>query len=196
MKERGNAFSSATTRIAPTFARLDVLEARICMRWNRLGRRPAVRRYFALVSRLGDGIAWYVTLLVLPLVRGQAALVASAHMALTALLGVGIYKSMKRMLARPRPYASCPAVRALVPPLDAGSFPSGHTLHAVSFTIMLGYYEPALLVLVVPFAVSVALSRVLLGLHYPSDVAAGGVIGAALAFCSLGLAAAAGMAPA
>lgn len=173
--------------LATAFARLDGLERRMCLRWNRFGRSPPVRRYFSLVSRLGDGVAWYLTLAALPFLRGSGAVLPSAHMAVTALAGVGIYKVLKRTLGRPRPYASCRAVRALVRPLDAGSFPSGHTLHAVMFTVMLGRYEPALLLLAVPFAVSVALSRVILGLHYPSDVAAGALLGAILALTSLGL---------
>jgi undecaprenyl-diphosphatase len=69
-------------------------------------------------------------------------------------------------------------------PLDKFSFPSGHTLHAVVFsTVVLSYY-PALSIVVLPFTVMVGLSRVVLGLHYPSDVLAGALIGAAIATVS------------
>jgi undecaprenyl-diphosphatase len=71
--------------------------------------------------------------------------------------------------------------------LDQFSFPSGHTMHAVSFSIVALAYFPALFWLVVPFATLVALSRPILGLHYPSDVIAGAALGAALAFGSLAL---------
>jgi len=70
----------------------------------------------------------------------------------------------------------------------ATSFPSGHTLHAVAFTVLATHYFPELLVLLGPFAILVALSRVVLGLHYPSDVAAGGTIGLALALAGLAIA--------
>ncbi len=167
------------------FARLDGWEAGFCVRCNRLARVPAVRRYFSLVSRLGDGIAWYATLVLLPLIAGPAALIPSLHMGLTAVAGVFVYKLIKAQLNRERPFASCRGVQALLPPLDRYSFPSGHTLHAVAFTIMLANYYPALLVIAVPFAVSVALSRVMLGLHYPTDVLAGALVGALIACLSL-----------
>lgn len=169
-------------------ARLDNFEVRLCRPVNATARhhRP-VRRYFAVVSRLGDGIAWYVTLALLPLFYGTSAAAASLQMALTGGVGVLIYKALKRGLVRERPFHSQPGVRAFVRPLDRYSFPSGHTLHAVCFTTLLGHFDPALLWLAAPFAASVAASRVVLGLHYPSDVLAGGMIGWSLASLSLGL---------
>ena len=167
------------------FEQLDAWEAGLCLRCNRLAQRATVRRYFSIASRLGDGIAWYATLALLPVVVGLSALGPSLHMGLTALAGVAIYKCIKNLLNRERPFASHRAVEALVRPLDRYSFPSGHTLHAVTFTIMLGYYYPPLLVVAVPFALSVAASRVVLGLHYPTDVAAGAAVGTLLAVVSL-----------
>lgn len=169
----------------PHFAQLDRWEAGLCCRLNGLARVDAVRAYFALASRLGDGIAWYGLLLALPLVVGGDAIGPAAHMAATALVAVLVYKLVKHALGRERPYAAHRAVRALVPALDRYSFPSGHTMHAVMFSVMLAHYYPALLVLVLPFAASVALSRVVLGLHYPTDVLAGAALGAALAEGSL-----------
>lgn len=169
------------------FARLDSLEVRLCLPVNSAARFPLVRNYFAAVSRLGDGVAWYTLLAVLPLVTGGSAIVPCLHMALTGLAGVGIYKFLKQRLLRERPFHSHRGVRALVNPLDRYSFPSGHTLHAVSFTVMLANYYPQLMWAVAPFAASVALSRVVLGLHYPTDVLAGGLLGWLLAASSLAL---------
>lgn len=168
-----------------SFARLDAWEAGFCLRCNRLGSQPLVRAWFSLVSRLGDGIAWYVMLALLPVWYGGQAVKPALHMGFTALVGVLIYKIIKALLGRERPFAVHAAVKALLPPLDRYSFPSGHTLHATAFCILLAHYYPVLLVVALPFAVSVALSRIVLGLHYPTDVLAGALLGAVIANTSL-----------
>jgi undecaprenyl-diphosphatase len=176
--------------IPGAFARLDRLEARLCRPVNGAARFiPAVREYFAVVSRLGDGIGWYGLLAVVPLLHGMTGLLASAHMALTGVVGVLIYRVLKSRLVRERPFHSHRGIRALVDPLDRYSFPSGHTLHAVCFSCMLWQYCPELCWLAIPFAISVAASRVVLGLHYPSDVLAGAAIGWTLATGSLAISA-------
>jgi undecaprenyl-diphosphatase len=76
-------------------------------------------------------------------------------------------------------------MRRYVEPRDEFSFPSGHTLHAVAFAGIAVWYFPALALLLLPFVVLTALSRIALGLHYPSDVVAGAGIGAAVALGSL-----------
>ena len=72
-----------------------------------------------------------------------------------------------------------------VEPLDVFSFPSGHTLHAVAFTIIACAFFPALAWYLLPFTLLVAGSRVVLGLHYPSDVLAGAAIGGVCAWLGL-----------
>ncbi len=178
------------TAIAAAFTRLDNLEVRLCLPVNAIARFRAVRHYFAVVSRLGDGVAWYVLLALIALVAGVDGVLASVHMGLTSLVGVALYRGLKARLVRERPFHSHRGVRALVNPLDRYSFPSGHTLHAASFSVMLWHYTPplgwpGLMVFVWPFALSVAVSRVVLGLHYPSDVLAGALIGVSLAQFSL-----------
>jgi undecaprenyl-diphosphatase len=78
-------------------------------------------------------------------------------------------------------------ILAGTPPLDRCSFPSGHTLHAVCFTSLATAHFPELGWVLVPFALLVAASRVVLGLHYPTDVLAGAAIGGMLAAAGMRL---------
>lgn len=174
-------------RINSGFAWLDDLEGRWCLPCNRLARHRAIRIYFSVTSRLGDGMLWYFMLVALPLVFGREALPAVLHIAGTALVGVAVYKSIKGFLLRERPFASHAGLQALAKPLDRYSFPSGHTLQAVLFLTLLMHYFPVVAWLMLPFGLSVAASRVVLGLHYPSDVLAGALLGWSLATASLGI---------
>src|SRR5215475_6881257 len=109
-------------------------------------------------------------------------------MALTGILGVALYKVLKRVFVRERPFITHSGISLAMAPLDRYSFPSGHTLHAVSFAWQLSAHFPELAWVVLPLAALIAASRVVLGLHYPSDVLAGAAIGAALAEAGLALA--------
>jgi undecaprenyl-diphosphatase len=158
-----------------------------CVRANRVCARDGALRYFAAVSRLGDGVAWYALMAALVACDGLAGLRASLHLAATGLVALALYKRLKRWTRRPRPFASDVRIRAWVAPLDEFSFPSGHTLHAVAFSLVAMAHYPALAWALVPFTASVAVSRVVLGLHYPSDMLAATAIGSALAALSLWL---------
>lgn len=159
----------------------------ICVFANSACRAEWVRRLFAAISRLGDGVFWYVLMLTLPIAFGQKGLIAAGHMFVIGLLGLLLYKIIKRHTERPRPCSVMEAIRLGTDPLDQYSFPSGHTLHAVSFSLVALHYFPQLAWLLLPFAALVAASRVILGLHYPTDVVCGAVLGAALAQGSIAL---------
>ncbi|SMF19697.1 undecaprenyl-diphosphatase [Paenibacillus barengoltzii] len=88
---------------------------------------------------------------------------------------------IKKRFQRTRPYEALQNVRISVHPLKDYSFPSGHTTAAFSTFIPLLYAAPGLAQLLLPLACIVGLSRIYLGVHYPSDVLAGGLLGAATA---------------
>jgi undecaprenyl-diphosphatase len=175
---------------------LPAAELPLCRALNRWGARAVVHGFFAGVSRLGDGVFWYALMLALPLADGRHGVIVSAELAATGLVSLAIYRLLKRRIRRPRPYASHMGIIARIPPLDQFSFPSGHTLHAVAFTAITSAWYPGLALVLVPFSILVALSRVVLGLHYPSDVAAAIAIGALLAASSLATAGLLGAFPA
>lgn len=165
--------------------RLSDREQAWCLAANRWGTRAVVRAWFRAVSRLGDGAFWYALMAALVVFDGWRGLAVSAQLAATGLVALLMYRKLKRWTRRPRPFAADVRIRAWVAPLDEFSFPSGHTLHAVAFTVVALAHYPALAPLLLPFAASVAASRIVLGLHYPSDVLAATGIGLCLGTLSL-----------
>jgi undecaprenyl-diphosphatase len=169
-------------------ARFTAWEHRLAIRFNRPNRRRFLSAFFGVVSRLGDGPFWYLLMAALLIMDGPAALEAVLVMVLTGIVGTLTYKGIKASTTRPRPCQRHPGIRLTTLPLDLYSFPSGHTLHAVSFTVVAAAYYPWLAPWLAGFALLVAVSRLILGLHYLSDVLVGALIGAAIALAGLYLA--------
>lgn len=164
-------------KVSRFFSQVDQAEFALCRSINRSLRYRPVLTLFQVVSRLGDGWLWYALILSLPLIYPKEGLAVALLMTGAGLTCTLTYKLLKRWLVRERPFISFPVIHCGTPPLDRYSFPSGHTLHAVCFTTVLALTLPALAILILPFTLAVAASRVVLGLHYPSDVLAGAVIG-------------------
>lgn len=159
----------------------------LCLKWNAIKSVPLLR-FFIAVSRLGDGFVWVGLGLMLPLMFGPEAWPVVGRLTLAAPVCFVVYRGIKLKLARPRPCASDIGVVAWTGPLDVYAFPSGHTLHAVAFGLILIRAFPQLFWLIGPLIGLIGISRVVLGLHYPSDVAAGALIGALVGWTfSIGL---------
>ncbi len=152
-------------------------DTNLCISINRFSTNQVTASFFKMVSRLGDGWFWYVMLLLPVLLYGMPALIPTLSTIIVSLTGLAIYKLLKVKTVRPRPYQVHQVIVLGERPLDVFSFPSGHTLQAVLFTATIGSHFPILLPIMIPFALLVALSRMVLGLHYPTDVLIGASIG-------------------
>lgn len=179
-------------RMRPALARFDQAEVKLCQALNKIRQRPLLGDLFRLVGRISDGMCWYVLLAIFPVFYGWTGVWATLHMGIVALVGVAAYKVLKKQATRERPYITHDSIDLAGAPLDRYSFPSGHTMHAVAFTMLAAYYVPMWLLPLTAFGILVALSRVILGLHYPTDVLAGGLVGGILASASIGVVALAG----
>jgi len=164
-----------TSSVIRHLARIQRFEHDLCVTLNRSSRSRLIARFFAAVSRLGDGVVWYSLMALTALTQGEYGLRA----------GLTIYKLLKSNLVRERPYIGHPNIQVGSQPLDRYSFPSGHTLHAVLFSVIAIAWFPVLAAALAPLAVLIALSRVILGLHYPTDVIVGALIGWSLAEIAL-----------
>jgi undecaprenyl-diphosphatase len=163
-------------------ARFDLAEYRLCRRLNRGVDHRAIRVFFKTASRLGDGVIWYALMLALPLIYGGQGLRVGLVMLASSAVGLAAYKFLKRTFVRERPFIRHAGISLAGAPLDRYSFPSGHTLHAVAFTWQAVAAFPELGFVLVPLALAIAASRVVLGLHYPTDVLVGALLGAGFGF--------------
>ena len=93
-----------------------------------------------MVSRLGDGVFWYGLMAALLLTEGAAAIPVVSRMLLAGAVCLALYKWLKAKTTRPRPCARHQRISPQVAPLDEYSFPSGHTLHATTFTLIALYF--------------------------------------------------------
>lgn len=165
----------------------DELELGLCLRINALSQKIGIRHLFRGVSRLGDWPAYVIVGVPCAALLETAGLAFVLQMLATATAGVVLYKVLKHRLVRERPYITHDGIVCAAAPLDRYSFPSGHTMHAVSFAILFSAHVPIMIWIMAPFALLVAASRVVLGLHYPSDVLVGAALGALLANASLAI---------
>jgi undecaprenyl-diphosphatase len=84
---------------------------------------------------------------------------------------------IKKKYPRLRPYLVLPQTRICKNPLADHSFPSGHTTAIFAVMVSFALISPMLSVLLLPIALTVAYSRIYLGLHYPSDCMVGILLG-------------------
>jgi undecaprenyl-diphosphatase len=175
----------APAKVLTAIAWLDQAELAACRAFNRTVRRAGLLRVFRIASRLGDGVLWYSLIALFALTGGAPGRWLALQCTVAGAAGLLLYRGLKNVLVRERPYMTHSAIVCAGRPLDRFSFPSGHTLHAASFTIIICAMLPLAALLLVPVALLIALSRVVLGLHYPTDVVAGGLLGAGLALATL-----------
>lgn len=110
---------------------------------------------------------------------GRRGLAAVCCLAIIVGLGEGLVLSpLKDWLGRPRPFASLPDVRLLVGRGGSGSLPSAHAANWFCVTTILALFWRPTLALTLPLACLVSLSRVYNGVHYPSDILLGALLGA------------------
>ncbi len=141
-------------------------------------------RYVSVLSDLGEGLGWVaggIALAILGGPKGRRAGAATAVASLTATYVV--QQRVKPIFRRVRPFVNREAAVVGVRPADH-SFPSGHTASSFAAATVLAMFYPRAAPLAYAVATGVGVSRVHLGVHFPSDAAVGGVIGIGIGtFC-------------
>lgn len=134
------------------------------------------------VTTIGEvGAVWLLTGLVLLLFKKTRR--GGLVMLLSLLLGFVLNNLIiKNLVQRPRPYVSWPEISSAVGAVSEWSFASGHATSSFACATALALCFGKKGALAYILAVLIAVSRVYIGVHYPTDILAGAVIGALCAF--------------
>jgi undecaprenyl-diphosphatase len=148
-------------------------------------RPPGWMRYWMIVStRLGDGWIWYSIGIALLLFGGEMRYVAFAVSASAEAATLVLFRLIKKVSKRKRPCQLETHCWSNVLPPDQFSFPSGHAMSAFAIAIPLCIFYPQLQAALLALSVSIAVSRVILGMHFVSDVIVGSLMGAGLGYAA------------
>lgn len=141
-----------------------------------------IRLWMICATRGGDGWLWYTLGAVLLTLGGAPGARAVGAAALAAAIGIVLFLALKRLTGRRRPCHIEPHCWSTLLPPDQFSFPSGHTITAFAWAVPVSLFFPDLAAGLYFCALSIGLSRILLGMHFLSDVLAGAVLGTSLGY--------------
>jgi undecaprenyl-diphosphatase len=175
------------TRSRHMLSYISLRDHRLMRHVNRWRPPQWVRIWMLLASRGGDGWLWWGLGAVILVFGGERRFAAAGAATMAAGIGITTFLRLKKFFNRQRPCATEPHCWATLLPPDQFSFPSGHTITAFSVSVALSMFYPDLTGLLLFFAFSVAGSRILLGMHFLSDVLAGATIGTIMASASVWL---------
>ncbi|MBZ5659411.1 MAG: phosphatase PAP2 family protein [Acidobacteriia bacterium] len=143
-----------------------------------------LRVWMISATRLGDGWIWYSVGIALLLFGGDLRFVAIAASASAEAAAVALFRIVKNTSKRKRPCQLEAHCWSKVLPPDQFSFPSGHSMSAFAIAIPLCIFYPELQAPLLVLSVSIAVSRVILGMHFVSDVVVGSLLGIGLGYGS------------
>jgi undecaprenyl-diphosphatase len=139
-------------------------------------------RSVRFISQTGDGPLYLIVALCLLALEP----IAGSHFFWAGIIAyvfdVSLYLLLKNLIKRDRPAAKITTYQAWITPSDQFSFPSGHTAAAFLFACLVFNFYPLFAIPCFIWACAIGVSRVLLGVHYPTDLVAGALLGSACAF--------------
>lgn len=159
-------------------------ECQLFYRVNSLFKKRYLNLFFSTITHLGGATFCIVSTLILLIYSRNDLQQASILSACTLTLSHIPVHFFKKFYPRKRPYLKLEGAFVPKQPLTDYSFPSGHTTAIVSVTLPIMIYLPITAIFILPIIGCVAFSRIYLGLHYPTDVFCGLVLGTSTAFIS------------
>ncbi|MBM7654362.1 phosphatase PAP2 family protein [Neobacillus cucumis] len=163
-------------------------DCRLLQHVNRHFDKKVLNLLFRFVTQFGGAdITIAACFLLIIISSGEPKLTAIASALALSASHIPVH-IIKQLLPRKRPYMMLESTKFPANPLQDHSFPSGHTTAIFSVITPYILYNPELAFILIPLGTFVGVSRIYLGLHYPSDTIAGGILGTStgiLCFCLL-----------
>ena len=166
---------------------LQQFDHRLFARVFRQGERRMIRPLAKALSRSGDGYLHLLVPLVLWLLGAADIATFVALLAASLACERALYWLLKNSLRRRRPQEYLPAFRSIITASDQFSFPSGHSSAAFLLATALAVVYGGTVSAMYLWASCVAISRVVLGVHFPGDTIAGALMGSGIALFTASL---------
>ena len=139
------------------------------------------KKYFSIllppISHSANGYYYPFIPVILKLINSEAWLSFLIISLISFAIELPVYKIIKHKVKRSRPYEVRDNIKSRIMPSDKFSLPSGHTSAACIIAINLSYFYPLLIAPLAIWSLLVGISRIYLGVHYPTDILAGIMLG-------------------
>lgn len=160
----------------------------ISLLWfNRLQCHSPLTKSFRIISHSGDGYLYLAITLIVLMQPSPHHLLFIQAVLLGFLFEIPSFICLKQILKRNRPFNVLSFCQPAVKPSDQFSMPSGHTAAAFLMACIIAFCFPSFSLIAYIWASLIGVSRVFLGVHYPTDIVVGALLGYGCATLSLSL---------
>ena len=161
------------------------LDITVYRRFIRLQQSSSLTQSARLVSHSGDGYLYGLFGVIMLLVADSDSLMFIKAGVVAFLIELPCFMILKAKIKRDRPFIRVSNSSSVITPADKFSMPSGHTTAAFLMASLIGYVFPVFLIAVYCWAALIGISRIVLGVHYPSDILAGAALGTSCALLGI-----------
>ncbi|KAA9021647.1 phosphatase PAP2 family protein [Niallia endozanthoxylica] len=153
------------------------LECQVFQKVNSYFDQKILNLFFRTITHAGGAVCTITSTILLILLTSNHMKITAISSAVALAVSHLPVQLIKKFFPRKRPYLTLEKTKVPMNPLQDHSFPSGHTTAIFSVIIPFVLLNSYLAVILLPLGFCVGLSRIYLGLHYPSDCIAGLLLG-------------------